>query len=154
MSCSGFSCTLNASSSTGGAAISNYHWNFGDNTGGNGPAVTTHTYAAGTFTAKLYVTDGANQTTSTTRTFTVTPPPPPSASFSVTCAGATCTFDASSSTSSSVISVYHWNFGDNSGGDAPPVTTHNYAKGSYTVLLWVVDSINQITSTFRTFTVQ
>lgn len=155
VSCSGFNCTFNGSSSTASAGITTYHWDFGDDSGGNGPAVTSHTYkTGGTVTAKLYVIDGANQITSTTRTFNVTPPPPPSASFDVTCAGSNCTFNGSASTASAGISGYHWNFGDNTGGDGPAITTHKYAKGTYTAILWVLDSINQVTSATRTFTVQ
>jgi PKD repeat protein len=61
-----------SASSDPDGTISSYAWTFGD--GGTGSGVTaSHTYTtAGTFTAKLTVTDNLGATASTTATITVT----------------------------------------------------------------------------------
>lgn len=52
-----------------------YNWTFGD--GATSTAANpSHTYAAGTFSARLQVSDGTNNTTSSPLTITVTNPPP------------------------------------------------------------------------------
>ncbi|MEO7700049.1 MAG: S8 family serine peptidase, partial [Opitutus sp.] len=113
-SCSGLTCSFNASGSTALAGAT-YDWNFGDATSGSG-ITTSHPYAAaGTFTVTLNVTD-ANGTSSTTRTVTVSNSPPV-AGFTSSCNGLTCTFTNTSTNAT----AYSWNFGDNS----PPVTTTN-----------------------------
>ena len=71
--------TLNvdaSASSDPDGQITRYVWEFGDGaTAGGGKA--SHKYTkAGTFTAKLTVTDDAGATGTTTRTITVTAPPP------------------------------------------------------------------------------
>lgn len=64
--------------------IASYRWEFGDGT----PAVSTptanHTYGAGTYTARLVVTDNAGATASTTVPIVVTAPPPPPPPVAVT----------------------------------------------------------------------
>jgi PKD repeat protein len=65
-----------ASSDTGGA-IASYSWDFGDNQNGTGATV-NHTYTtAGTYTAKLTVSDDGGATATTMKTITATAPPPP-----------------------------------------------------------------------------
>lgn len=58
-----------------------YRWEFGDGSAAATTAVANHTYAAGTYVARLSVTDNSGATTSTTVQVVVssapTPPPPP-----------------------------------------------------------------------------
>jgi PKD repeat protein len=68
-----------AGSSDPDGVIASYSWSFGDSTSGSGPTV-SHTYtAAGTYTARLTVTDnsGLTGTTSVSVVVTGAPPPPP-----------------------------------------------------------------------------
>jgi PKD repeat protein len=71
--CSSFSCLVNASTSTGPAAITAYHWDWGDETTTDVTTPTTvHTYAFGTtFQAHLTVTDANGRSAGVTRGLTV-----------------------------------------------------------------------------------
>jgi len=76
--------TFDASRSTGSgsrtaAGVTSWTLDLGDGTSTSGqgqpPATTAHTYAAGTFTARLVVTDATGDTASDTRTVTAAPAP-------------------------------------------------------------------------------
>ena len=132
-SCSGLTCSFDASSSTA-LSSATYSWDFGDATSGSGKT-TSHSYAAGgSYTVTLTVAD-ANGSSTSTQTVTVTAPPPtpaPVASFTYTCSSRTCRFDASATTDAT---SYSWNFGDGSTGSGV-TTSHNFAPNrSYTVTL-------------------
>lgn len=73
-SCTGLQCSFNASGSSApsGRTISSYAWTFGDTTSGTGVSP-SHTYADGTYTVSLLVTDNTGDTATTTRTITVSP---------------------------------------------------------------------------------
>lgn len=69
--CSGLSCSFNASSSTDNVGIVSYAWSFGDSTIGFG-ITTNHTYAAtNTYTVTLTVTDTHGLQASTSRKVSV-----------------------------------------------------------------------------------
>ncbi|WP_203230966.1 PKD domain-containing protein [Nocardioides caldifontis] len=70
----GTSVSFDASASTDDTGIASYAWNFGDGTTGTG-RTTSHTYAPGSYTATLTVTDGGGLTSTTTRSFTVAEEP-------------------------------------------------------------------------------
>lgn len=55
-----------------GRTIVTYQWTFGDGKTGTG-LTTSHTFAAGTYTVTLIVTDSAGQTSTTSQTITVSP---------------------------------------------------------------------------------
>src|SRR5207249_2663788 len=110
-----------AASSDSDGTIASYRFDFGDGTvGGPQPGATaTHTYAAGTWTAKVTVTDngGATATASATVTVSKAGNQPPVARLTVTPASGTeplaVTADASaSSDSDGTIASYRFDFGD------------------------------------------
>jgi serine protease len=70
-SCTGLSCTFNASGSTDDHGISSYAWTFGDGQSASG-AIVSRTYASsGTFTVQLTVSDAIGQTDVESKTVTV-----------------------------------------------------------------------------------
>ena len=72
VSCTGLDCYFDAtdSSDTGGGTIVDYSWDFGDGNSGNGMTA-WHTYATGSYTATLTVTDDAGATDETYQTVSV-----------------------------------------------------------------------------------
>ncbi|KRC46821.1 hypothetical protein ASE16_15560 [Leifsonia sp. Root227] len=80
--CTDLACSFNgAASSDPDGTISTFAWDFGDGATGTG-GTASHTYpAAGTYTARLTVTDNGGASGTTTKTFAVTAPPPPAGSL-------------------------------------------------------------------------
>ncbi len=71
------SVSFDGSGSSGPAAISQYDWDFGDGaTAPDGGSTTSHTYASGTWTARLTVTDTNGMTATTSKTIASGNPPP------------------------------------------------------------------------------
>ncbi len=69
--CSGLTCTFNGTSSTDDHGINSHAWDFGDGQTGSG-SVIEHAYSsAGTFTARLTVTDTAGQGNTESQSVTV-----------------------------------------------------------------------------------
>src|SRR2546427_8682400 len=126
-SCTGLTCSFDASSSTA-QATATYSWTWGDAATGTGKTA-THTYgAAGSYSGTPTATDGGGSN-SVSKTVTVSPAnQPPSAAFTSSCSGLTCTFTSTSSDPDGSIAGYSWTFGD--GGTAtaqnPPP---NYGTG-------------------------
>ena len=153
--CTGGTCTFDGSSSSDSdGTITSYRWAFGDGSDGTEPVV-IHSYATGTYTATLTVTDQASLDTHTQTLSIVNAVP--AASFTVQCAALTCTYDASaSSDDDGSIVRYNWQFGDGStlNGYAAGVTTHTLAAaGTYTAVLTVYDVVQQSATASHTFTV-
>ena len=131
-------------SNTGGRAITQWNWNFGD-----AATATTknpsHTYGAqGSYLASLSVlTDIGCSSDPATRTIIITQPPQAKFGASLpNCVGRAITFtDSSTGTAGSVLTKWYWNFGDGS----PQVTSttgtpqaHTYTSaGTYTATLKV-----------------
>jgi PKD repeat protein len=143
-----------------GAALT-YNWNFGDGTASTN-AYTSHTYAtSGTYNARLTVSDGTNNTTSSALTITVNAAPvnqPPNAVASATPASGAAplnvTFSSAGSTDPEGASLsYNWDFGDGTTSSAAN-PSHNYsAAGNYLVQLSVSDGMNTTTVSNVTVTV-
>ncbi|WP_431246168.1 PKD domain-containing protein [Leifsonia xyli] len=76
--CSDLSCSFDGSASSDpDGTIASYSWDFGDGAAGSG-ATATHAYAAaGTYTARLTVTDDGGATGGASRVLTVKAPPSP-----------------------------------------------------------------------------
>ena len=142
-----------------GAALT-YSWNFGDGTTSTS-ANPGHTYTtAGTYTAKLTVSDGTNSTTSSALTITATAAAnlPPTASASASpltgVVPLAVTFSsAGSADPEGTTLTYSWNFGDGTTStSANPGHTYTTA-GAYTARLTVSDGTNNTTSSALTITV-
>ena len=150
---------FNASTSTGGATIASYKWDFGD-----GSATTTanptvaHTFTAnGSFVVTLTVKDSNGLTATTNQTVTVGAGATSSFTFSppLPTAGIV-SFDASASTASNGATIvnYVWTFGDGSAtATAGSTTSHPYVAGTYTVKLTVTDSNGSSASSSQTLIV-
>ncbi len=145
-----------ASSDTGGSIVS-YAWDFGDGTTAQG-ATASHTYStAGTYLARLAVTDSLGEIDTATTTVTVTDEPPVAAfaaGVATPEAGQSVSFDGSaSSDSDGSIGLYAWRFGDGHTGTGQK-PSHTYASaGTYPVTLTVTDSSGQRASVTRQLTV-
>jgi len=160
VSCSGFTCTLNGTSSTDDVGVVTYAWDLGkypDPTA-TGAIVTVVYPHEGARTVTLTVTDGSGSSNSTTQTFDVGLPPtnqPPTASFTGACNGLTCTFDSNASTDDNGITTRNWSFGDGAtlGGNQVVASRTYAAGGTYTVSLTVGDAGGLTNTTTRTVTV-
>lgn len=139
-----------SSSSDSDGSIVSYQWDLGDGSTATGAQV-THTYsAAGTFTAKLTVTDNDGLTGSASTPVVVSQPPPGgtnilpvaviSASTNRGLAPLSVLLDAKySHDPDGKITKYSWNFGDGSTGTGLALK-HTYpVPGVYVVTLRVTD---------------
>jgi PKD repeat protein len=140
-----------SSSSSEGASITGYGWNFGDGSSGSG-RTPTHAYAVpGTYSVRLTVTDSLGDT-ATSAPQAVVVDESPHAAFVVTTAhpatGSAVQFDGSgSSDPDGAVVSYAWVLGD--GSTATGATPkHAYAKpGTYAVTLSVLDSAGHLATT-------
>jgi PKD repeat protein len=152
--CSGLSCSFDASGSWASDGIAGYRWDFGDGTGASGTAV-SHSYAAkGSYRVTLTVTDGGGLSSASAQTVATTDVPP-TARFSFSCTGLICSFDGSaSSDADGTIRQYYWSFGDGYGALGSSTAQNTYAQaGSYTVRLDVVDDAGLDAAVEQTVTV-
>lgn len=137
-----------AVTATDRATITNYAWNFGDNSMGTG-ASPTHLYAAaGGYTVTLTATDSLGGVTVVNNPVTAIHGVP-DAGFTSSVNKLAVMFDGSTSAAAdgATITKYSWNFGDNS-SDTGVKPAHTYASvGTFTVLLTVIDSLGS-TGTF------
>ncbi|HEX6189545.1 MAG TPA: PKD domain-containing protein [Pyrinomonadaceae bacterium] len=136
---------FNSSAADSDGSISNYDWDFGDNTSGTG-SNPSHTYAlAGTYTVTLTVTDDSGQTATATKTVSIAgPPQAPIASAGgpyTGFPGMSIILDGRGSFDpDGAIVSYQWDFGD--GTSAPGAApSHTYAQtGTYSATLVVTDN--------------
>lgn len=134
-----------SASSDADGPLASYAWDFGDAQSGGG-AITTHTYAAaGTFLARLTVTDAAGATDEASVLVTISAPDndPPLADAGGNRNAAVAEsllFDGTgSSDPDGSIVAWAWDFGDGSTG-AGAQASHGYgAAGTYLVRLTVTD---------------
>ncbi len=125
---------------TGGLAPYAYAWSFGDGTTGT-DANPHHSYTrAGSYLAKLTVTDALGTKASQAITFTVVDPLVATVRTDRTEGTGSVTVHLTSGvTGGTAPYTYRWDFGDGTGGDeANPA--HTFQPGSYTVTLTVTDS--------------
>lgn len=136
-------------------AIVDYSWSLGDGRRGTGVLV-DHTFeASSTYNVTLTVTDSRGARSSTTRPVTVQGPNrPPFPSFTVVVGNFTVVASAAGSYDrDGEITGYDWEFGDGT-STTGPVATHMYvSKGTYNIVLRVVDDEGASASIARTVTV-
>lgn len=147
-------------SSGSSGSITGYLWDFGDGATAT-TATATHVYTtAGTYTARLQVTDGSsnNQATVTITASQTSKPPssatPPLAIVSSSIAAGptplTVGFDGSgSSVTNASITTYAWQFGDGATATGAEVSHTYTSAGAYTATLTVTASngLNNAVST-------
>ena len=145
--------------------ITSYAWTFGDGGESSGVAASRTYTSAGTYTARLTITDDAGATGTVSRTVVVSAPSAatsgngaPVAQFVASptsgAAPLTVDFDAtSSSDADGAVISFAWDFGD--GGRASGSTAnHTYnGAGTYSVLLTVTDDDGAKDTTTRTIQV-
>lgn len=152
-----FTVDFNATSSTG--SITSFQWNFGDGSTATG-SLASHTYTnAGTYAAKLTVTNSTGQASTTTISVAADAPidqplPPTAVISSTTAAGPAplaVNFDASGSKAAgnATIASYLWNFGDGSLTTGVTASHSFTTAGTYNTTLTVIDS-NGLTSSIST----
>ncbi len=135
--------------------VTAWKWNFGDGSTSSAQNP-SHTYSsAGSFTAMLTVSGSAGQTSSGSQSITVTNPP----------AAVTAQFSANPTSgqaplavqftdqSTGPVTAWKWSFGDGSTSSAQN-PSHTYSSaGSFTAMLTVSGSSQQISSASQTITV-
>ncbi|HVB23176.1 MAG TPA: PKD domain-containing protein [Ktedonobacteraceae bacterium] len=135
-----------------------YSWDFGDNTFGNGLAVSHSYQSGGSYTVTVTVTDVINQSSTARQTVTVTVPGPQAMFTAQNNGGGYYMFDASGSSAdpSTSISTYSWDFGDQQTDQngSSQESHYYYYYGTYTVTLVVTDALGQSSSQYtQTITV-
>lgn len=152
--------TFNATaSSDSDGSIASYSWAFGDGTTGTG-ATAAHTYnTAGTYTAKLTVTDNQGATGTVSSVITVSGAnQAPVASFTSTPSTGTAplvvSFNGAASTDTDgSIASYAWTFGDGTTGVGATISHTYNTAGTYTATLTVTDNRGATNSTAKAITV-
>ena len=143
-----------------GAFITSYVWDFGDNTSGTGITASHRYTAAGSYLARLTVTDSngaSNQ--SAAQTVAVDSGAGPTANFlfspSSPTVGQNIFFNGITSTAGTGHSIvrYDWDFGDGSRRSGSSVSKSYSAAGQYSVVLTVTDEVGQTAQSVNTVTV-
>jgi parallel beta-helix repeat protein len=152
------------STDTDSTQIASYSFDFGDGSAATGPqpsATATHTYTAdGTYRVTMTVTDSAGLASTATAQVTVVDNPP-SVTLKVSPTNGTAPLlvtatATATDTDATPVASYAFDFGDGSARivQAGGTATHTYAaRGSYTILVTVMDSAGLTTSVTRRFKV-
>ncbi len=139
--CEGSVISLANNSTSTGAAITGYSWNFGNGTT-SAVASPSYSYASsGIFNVTLSVTDANGCIGTMNAPVTIHPLPIANFNFPTICDGSPASFGNYSSVNSGIIQSYQWDFGDN-GTSALSNPTHTYTTtGSYSVSLIATTSL-------------
>jgi len=134
-----------AGSADSDGTIVAYAWDFGDGSPVENTVTASHTYAAGTWTATLTVTDddGATAMQAFTISSTVNIAPTATASAIPSSGVAPLAVTLSSAGSDDpdgTIAAYNWDFGDGSEPSSDSNPSHTYTAGTYLATLTVTDN--------------
>lgn len=138
-----------STSTTTGAPIISYAWDFGDRRPGATGLTATHSYGdSGTFVATLRITDAVGGTATTSQSIIVGQGQLPTALFTTSpqnpVPNSDIFFNASQSTPAPGrrIASYSWDFGDGTPSQQGVQASHRYTNpGTYTVTLTVTDDV-------------
>ena len=153
---------FDGSTSTGGlgAVVTNWVWDFGDNTSGTG-VTATHQYSVpGNYVVRLTVTDSNGASSqSAPQTLDVLAGDPPTAvilrSPTSPLVGQTIFFNGNTSTAGTGHHLvrWDWNFGDGTTRSGSSVSKSYSVAGSYSVVLTVTDEVGQTAQSVLSVTV-
>jgi PKD repeat protein len=134
-----------AGSNDSDGTIATYSWNFGDGSPVDNNPSPSHTYAPGTWTATLTVTDnnGASASRAVTIQSTVNKVPTAVATGTPSSglAPLAVAFNSAASTDlDGTIVSRVWDFGDGSATDTSTNPSHTYAPGNYVATLTITDN--------------
>lgn len=161
--CTDLACTFTDASSDpdAGGSVTEWDWDFGDNSTHSTDQNASHTYAqAGEYHVKLVVKDGQGlaSTAADSLVTVAVGQSTPTANFTVTCDGTVCTFTDASTPAGAL--TYQWDFGEPASGTANTSTdqnpTHTYTVTEitpFTVTLTVTDAQSATATTSQTITV-
>ncbi|WP_426976583.1 PKD domain-containing protein [Pseudarthrobacter sp. O4] len=133
-------------SSDADGTVASYAWDFGDGTAAGTGQKVSHTYGqAGTYTARLTVTDNAGATHESSQSVTVVAAAvnaAPVSSFAAAASDLVVAFDGSgSSDADGTVASYAWDFGDGTAAGTGQQVSHTYGQpGTFTVRLTVTDN--------------
>ena len=145
-SCAGLTTNFTDYSNGGGAAITNWYWEFGDPTSGTANYSTlqnpTHIYSSpGLYNVTLTVVNAHGCSNATTIALEVLPAPVADFEADTACVGSPTYFNNLSYTIGDVIVSWYWDFGDGTTSTVQyPYHTYD-AAGTYYVALVVTNSI-------------
>ena len=143
---------LDLSTVTNGT-ITNWSWDFGDNTGVIPGQFPTHNFGNdGAFSVNLTVTSNQGCTATIIKDAFVNPLPQPSFTASYVCIGNSTSFINNSTINSGSISLNIWNFGDATPQDSASSPLHTFLlAGDYSVTLTNVSDSGCTASTSLTY---
>lgn len=145
-SCTRTRCAFASTGSRDDSRIVSYSWNFGDSTSATGASATRVYARAGTYVARLSVTDDAGQTATAEVTARAVDAAPVAA-LAVSCKERVCRLDAGRSRDDGRIVSATWEPGDSSAARVTPntlTTTVTYPRpGTYTARVTVTDDAGQ-----------
>jgi gliding motility-associated-like protein len=112
--CEGSPVSFTNNSMAGGAALSNYNWNFGDNTTSTNAQPSTSYAAAGVYNVTLTVTDANGCIVTATNPVTAYAIPAVNFNVASVCDGDAANFNNVTTISNGSIQSYNWTFSDGS----------------------------------------
>ncbi|MBX7180955.1 MAG: PKD domain-containing protein [Bacteroidia bacterium] len=134
-------------------SITNWSWNFGDNSAANLTQFPTHSYGNdGSFQVSLTVTSDNGCTASITKEAVVNPLPQPNFSAAYVCIGNSTSFNNTSTINSGNIATHVWIYGDGSPNDTTFAPTHTYlSPNDYVVTLKCISDSGCVATTTNNY---